>query len=96
MKYISITLLIFTFFGFTLLNTEEEITLGEKFDIQINDSTQIEVQQVLSKTSQLPIYYFSNLYVAACNTGECKMINMKCFGTFTEITLNIKLKNLSP
>jgi len=79
MKYISITLFIFTLFGFTLLNTEREISLGEKFDIQINDSTQIEIQQVLSKTSQLPIYYFSDLYIAACNTGECKMINMKIF-----------------
>lgn len=79
MKKISIVLLAFALFGFTIINTEQGARIGEEFTIQINDSTEIEVKQVISKTTNLPIYYYSDLYVPACNTGECKTISMKMY-----------------
>jgi len=79
MRNITLVFLGFVLFGFTIINTKQEILIGETFNIQINDSTQIELKQVIDKTTNLPIYYFSDLYVHACNTGECKMIDLKMF-----------------
>ena len=60
-------------------NTTENIQKGKEFTAQINDSTQITIIPVLDTKNQLPLYYYSNLHVHACNTGECKLIDMTMY-----------------
>lgn len=78
--------------SFTLINTSKiETKEGEKFDIQINDSSKINIVQVINSETKLPIYYYSNLYVPACNTGECKLIELTMywdvFGNYYKYTV---------
>ena len=79
MKKISFVLLVFVLFGFTIIEPQQNTILGKVFDVSINDSTKIEIKQIIDKTTNLPIYYSSNLYVPACNTGECKIIRLKMY-----------------
>jgi hypothetical protein len=71
-------LIILSGFGF-IISTTGNYTEGKHFDAQINDSTQITIIQVLDKKTNAPVYYYSNLNVHACNTGECKLIEMTMY-----------------
>ena len=66
--------------GFTLINTPKiETKDGDKFEVQINDSSKITIIQAINSETNLPVYYYSNLHVPACNTGECKIIEITMF-----------------
>jgi len=66
--------------GFTLINTTQTNTTdGEKFKVKINDSTEITIVQAINSETKLPVYYYSKLYVPACNTGECKIIDITMY-----------------
>jgi len=77
------TLLIFItavlLFSFTKANKDETIKKGEEFTVEINDSTKITIIQALNKENNLPVYYYSELNIPACNTGECKLIEMTMY-----------------
>lgn len=80
MRKIIALLPIIIFLGFTLINTSNiEVKDGENFNVQINDSAEITIVQAINKETNLPVYYYSNLFVPACNTGECKIIVMKMY-----------------
>ncbi len=66
--------------GFTLINTSKIETVdGEKFNVKINDSTETTIIQAINPETKLPVYYYSKLYVPACNTGECKIIDITMY-----------------
>jgi len=80
MRKIFILLPLIALLGFTLINTPKiETKDGEKFDVQINDSSKITIIQAINSETNLPVYYYSNLYVPACNTGECKIIEITMY-----------------
>ena len=80
MKRILFLLPIAVLLGFTLINTTKINTVdGEKFKVKINDSTEITIVQAINSETKLPVYYYSKLYVPACNTGECKIIDMTMY-----------------
>jgi len=96
MKNLSIVFLVFILFGFTINKAKLDGIIGETFEVQINDSTQIKINQLLSKTTNLPIYYYSDLYIHACNTGECKMIDLKMFWDIYGNYFKYEVKNEVP
>ena len=79
MKYSIIILAVVFLFGFTLISSDENIKKGESFNVKINDSTEITIVQAISKSTNQPVYYYSELMVPACNTGECKLIQMTMY-----------------
>jgi len=80
MKKILFLIPVVVLLGFTLINTTKiSTTDGEKFKIKINDSTEITIVQAINSETKLPVYYYSKLYVPACNTGECKIIDMTMY-----------------
>jgi len=79
MKNLVFILVGFILFGFTISDIPDNEIIGEEFDFQINDSTKIQIKPVLDKKTALPMYYYSDLHVNACNTGECKMIDLRMY-----------------
>jgi len=78
MKKIFLLSLVTILLSFTLTNSSK-IKDGEQFKVKINDSTEITIIQAINTQTNLPIYYYSNLSIPACNTGECKIIEMTMY-----------------
>jgi len=79
MKVYLFTFLTFILCSFVIINYNEDSYVADKFDIQLDDTTSITINQVVDKITNFPIYYYSDLLVPACNTGECKIIDLKMF-----------------
>jgi hypothetical protein len=78
MKYLSILFIAILFISSANI-THNNIKEGVKITVKINDSTEITIIQVIELETNLPIYYYSELLIPACNTGECKLINVDLY-----------------
>ena len=80
MKYLLLIIIAVVISSFTLINTLQSTEIkGNSYKVKINDTTEIVVQQMLDLETKSVVFYSSQLYVPACNTGECKMIEMTMF-----------------
>jgi len=76
-KFLIIAVVIIFSYNFNYINISSN--KGKQFNININDTSEIIVQQVVDPKTKLPVYYYSNLNIPACNTGECKLIIMTMY-----------------
>jgi len=68
------------------INDKKKYKISKTLDVQINDTNSVFVNQVVDKTSNNTVFYYSDLVVPACNTGECRLIEIRmywdCFGNY--------------
>ena len=76
-KIVFVALVLLVVFGFVAEN--KPYKLGKTYDIQINDTNSVFVNQVIDKESGETVFYYSDFIVPACNTGECKLIDMRMY-----------------
>ncbi len=83
-KILGLSTLFLLIFGF--ISSKNSYKIAKTFDIQITDTSSIFVNQVIDKNTNEIAFYYSDFIVPACNTGECKLINLRmywdCFGNY--------------